>query len=138
VENGFPRLQNAGSFDAGGPAGTGIGFHREYRKTPMSVTVPTLHSASDTTANLEWWTSIPAETEVAWGETPDTPNKFTFNKNTGQVTDGFSSSSLTGLKPGTKYYFRVLSSKPLEDDVAQYMTPASPQDALLAFETTGA
>lgn len=97
-------LQNASEFRGrgaqGGPIGTVASLipaselHREG---------PVLHSVTDTTANLEWWTNYPGRgftSEVAWGETPACENSETFN------VSGFGTYSLTGLKPGTKYYFQ--------------------------------
>lgn len=138
VENGVARLQNRGLFDAGGPLGTGTGYYRPNEAVVMHATKPELHSVSDTTANIEWWTSVPAETEVAWGETPDTTERITFNREATTVTDGFNTLSLHGLKPGRKYYFRLLSSKPLDEEVAQYTGSATFNDPPLVFETATA
>lgn len=135
VENGFPRLQNAAAFGGDGALGHGAGFYRAYRQREMKASAPVLHSVSTTTADLEWWTSVPAITEVAWGETPDTPNKITFNEQAKSANDCFNTLSLTGLKPGTKYYFRLKKAKPLDQNISQYTKPTPFDDAPLSFLT---
>lgn len=118
-----------------GPHGTPAGFYRPNQPVFLRATPPEMHSVSDTTANIEWWTSVPAETEVAWGETPDTPNRFLLNEKSSSVTDGYNTLSLDGLKPATKYYFRLVSSKPSDGEVAQYTSGVLFDDEPLTFET---
>ncbi|HWL54336.1 MAG TPA: chondroitinase-B domain-containing protein [Chthoniobacteraceae bacterium] len=125
-EKAGPRLANAVLFAAGGGLGTGIGIHQERKEAALNVFGPVVHSVSDTTANLEWWTSHPATFEVAWGRTPECENIVEHEVTT------FGSLSLTGLEPGTPYYFvirsgsidRALKEGPLEA-VALHRKPIS-------------
>lgn len=76
----------------------------------ITVTGPFVYAVSDTTADIEWWTSSEAVTsELRYGTTPKC------EKRAGQPFSGgnWHSVSLTGLKPGTKYYFRIASRSPL-------------------------
>ena len=81
-------------------------------RTPRNITVmgPFIHAVSDTTADIEWWTSSTAVTsELRYGTTPKC------EKRVGQPFSGgnWHSVSLTGLKPGTKYYFKIAGRTPL-------------------------
>jgi len=107
MEGGVALLANRDKFAAGGPRGTALGLNREFKEKTVKVSVPTVHSATPTTANVEWRTSVPARCELGWGETPECANRMPFN------VDGFGSFSLTELKPGTKYFFKILSAVPL-------------------------
>ena len=96
-------LTNAQLFAAGGPFGTPLGRYREEprQKDLRLVIKPTVFSVSATTANLEWATSLPATCQLAWGETPACEHTAPFNINC------FGTYSLTGLKPGQTYFFRI-------------------------------
>lgn len=123
-------LQNAGAFAGLGPNATAIGRYRMFSKRTMRLAGPYLHSASDTTANVEWHATQPAICHLAWGETPDCTNKTT------RLVNDFGTFSLTGLKPGTKYFFRILSVEPSANLDYFDTLPLEPQDALLEFETS--
>lgn len=69
---------------------------------------PFVHSVTATTANLQWWVSVSAEYEIAWGETLLLENR---EDRDSSMSGSF---SLTGLKPGRDYYFRVSSQTPME------------------------
>ncbi|WP_254507923.1 hypothetical protein [Anatilimnocola floriformis] len=86
-----------------GALGKPIGPYRNTARTKdlRLVTKPSVHSVSATTANLEWVTSLPATCQLAWGETPACEKSLPFNVNC------FGTYSLTGLKPGQTYYFRI-------------------------------
>ncbi|MDF1756283.1 MAG: chondroitinase-B domain-containing protein [Verrucomicrobiales bacterium] len=118
-----------------GPLGTPTGFYLPNKPVVMRATSPELHSVSGTTADIEWWASVPAITEVAWGETADTPNRSLLNKGASSVIDGFNTFSLEGLKPGTKYFVRLISSRPSDGEVAQYTPGITFHDSPLIFET---
>jgi len=98
VEKGVPRLANSMRFQTTGPNSTALGIHHEYDVTTKTLGLvgPFLHSASDTTANIEWWATHPARFSLSWGETPD------MKKTVGSFTgpERFNTFSLTGLKPG--------------------------------------
>lgn len=99
-----------------GPYGAPVGWHLPqvaYADYALRVDGPVLHSTTATTANIEWWASEPATFEVRWGETPDGENGETLAPINpvhphGTHLDHFSTYSLTGLKPGTRYHFRLL------------------------------
>ena len=108
-QSGIRVLADRHPFEGRGALGKGIGFHQELAGYKLFMSEPVVHSVSATTANIEWLVSRGAECEVAWGETPQCENTLNFTINTFQ--DLFRTFSLTGLKPGTKYYFRVKSIK---------------------------
>lgn len=135
MENGVPVLKNAAAFTAGGPLGSRIGYYRPFQKRTMSISKAHLHAVTDSTANLEWFTSVPAVLTVAWGETPNTPHKVILNEGTTDVKDCFNTLSLTGLKPGTTIYYRLLEARPIKQQHAQYTLPAKPTDAVSSFVT---
>lgn len=93
----------SGHRTAGGPFGKPFGpYMDEPRLSVMRlVSPPAVHSVSSTTANLEWMVSLPATCKLAWGETAACEKSADFNVNR------FGTYSLTGLKPGQKYYFRI-------------------------------
>ena len=117
VRDGLAVLQNRGVFSAGGPHGSPLGvFTRGPRSDENRVVVPlALHSVSATTANFEWVTSLPGMCEVAWGETPACENRATV------ASTGFGTFSLTGLRPGTTYYFRLLALRPTTPIIDFYL-----------------
>lgn len=104
LENGKPATVQPQSHPAG-PQGWPVGRYRIEPPivAPRVVDGPVLHSVSDTTANIEWFTSLPAECTVAWGDTPECRQTATIE------VDHFATFSLTDLKPGTKYYFQIRS-----------------------------
>ena len=100
-----------GSLLAGrGPLATNIGpYKRDARPVPLPIAGATVHSVTATTANIEWWTPTQeATTTLEWGATPACDNKIE------NIRDGtiFHTASLCGLKPGTKYYYRLSASAP--------------------------
>ena len=104
-----PVLSDTAPFAGRGPNSTPHGIYREYDlDLPQSVRVagPFVHSVSDTTANIEWWSSSRVSFRLTWGDTPAMNN--TVDRLPGKR--GFGTCSLTGLKPGTKYYFKLVSS----------------------------
>jgi hypothetical protein len=71
-------------------------------KTPAAVENLRVHQATDTTATIQWWTPKTAVAGLLqYGETPNCP------KTIETPTGSFHTASLIGLKPGTKYHFRV-------------------------------
>ncbi|MFA7159340.1 MAG: hypothetical protein WC299_08555 [Kiritimatiellia bacterium] len=104
-EGGVKVLKNKQAFAALGPLGKPIGLYRDEQKSGALELVeqPKVHSLSATTANIEWMTSLPAECELAWGDTPGCAQTQKYDVNR------FGAFSLTGLKPGQTYYFRIKS-----------------------------
>jgi tetratricopeptide (TPR) repeat protein len=101
VSNGVASVINECKFAGRGPLGTSIGLYREWQPKSMRLVGPFVHSVSETTANLEWWTTLPVSVELCWGDTPDCTNAVAIRQNS------FYSYSLTGLEPGRKYYARL-------------------------------
>ena len=98
-------LEGKVTFD-GFPAGPNRVVRRPVKS---SVEGPFIRSVTDSVVNIEWWTSVAnATSELRWGTTPKCENKA------GQPFSGgnWHSVSITGLKPGTKYYFTVTSRTP--------------------------
>jgi len=129
TDAGVPRLKNAHAFGAGGPNGTALGIYREFEKRRLRLVGPFVHSVSDTTANLEWWTSQPATCEVAWGDSPECKETTTFDVNR------FGSFSLTGLRPNRKYYFKIKSVEPVKTADVRDTQGLSPDAASVSFTT---
>jgi hypothetical protein len=131
VEKGVPRLKNGNRFKSLGPGSTALGIHHEYAATAgaLDLVGPFLHSVSDTTANIEWWTSRPATCSLSWGETPEMTN--TVHRVRGR--ERFNTFSLTGLKPGQVYYFRILSADASRGDAS--LAVLKPENAALSFKT---
>ena len=80
--------------------------------SPIRLTGPFIRYVGDTSADIEWWTSgTDVSSELQWGTTPEC------GKTAGQNFSGgnWHSISLTGLKPGTRYYFRIQSRTPLRE-----------------------
>lgn len=128
VKEGVSVLKNPILFAAGGPFNKPLGIYRDESKHEEMRLIgkPEVHSVSATTANLEWMTSLRANCELAWGETPECVNRVNFDVN------NFGSYSLCGLKPGQVYYFRINSLRTpgnadakktiLNDNVVSFMT----------------
>lgn len=104
-QDGVPMLTNQPRFRTGGPRGTWLGYYRENYDRKLSIAGPFLHSVSDTTANIEWYTARPAEVTIAWGPTPDCEHRVTVE------TKAFGTHSLTGLEPGQTYYVRIATAE---------------------------
>lgn len=94
-----------------GPLATNIGpTECVNAEAPVTLDRVCVHSVSATTANIEWWTpTTEATTTLHWGLTPDCPNRVE------NIYDGciFHTVSLIGLRPGTRYHFRVSATKPV-------------------------
>jgi hypothetical protein len=131
VEKGVPRLTNDKPFKSIGPGSTALGIYEEYDAAPKTIALvgPFLQSSSDTTANIEWWFSQPATCLLAWGETPEMKNTVGNFRGLGR----FNTFSLTGLKPGRTYYFKIVSA----DALGAGDGPAAlkPKNATLTFKT---
>ena len=132
LEKGVPRLANGISFKSLGPRSTVLGIHHEHDVAPKALGLvgPFLHSVSDTTANVEWWTSHPATFSLSWGETPEMAN--TVRDLSGP--ERFNTFSLTGLKPGLTYYFRIAAADASRADAA--LAVLKPEGAPLSFKTS--
>jgi len=103
--DGVPVPENSALLAEGGPLGKPLGPYRDEMSLKQSrlASPPAVHSVSATTANVDWKTSAPASCALAWGDTPECKNTAIFDVN------HVGSYSLTGLKPGQTYYFRLNS-----------------------------
>ncbi|MCE9530498.1 MAG: hypothetical protein K8T89_05115 [Planctomycetes bacterium] len=130
--DGIPVLKNAAQFAARGPHGKPIGPYQDKpRERELRLAVkPAVHSVSATTANLEWMTTLPATCQLAWGETPACEKAVPYSINC------FGTYSLTGLKPGQRYYFRIKSIEPPTDMLPKVESkPIAINDEPITFTT---
>ena len=106
-QGGF-QVANRTVFGGRGPHGARLGVHSFTGKEEKALRLagPFVHSVTDTTANLEWWASGPTRHHLAWGEAPKTDKTLTIDAHRA------GSFSLTGLKPATRYSFRVALDRP--------------------------
>ncbi len=116
MRDGIPEVTDRIALAVGGALGKSLGIHQDLLSNALSMTAPTVHSVTATTANIEWQMSRGSVSGIAWGETPacETHGSYKVTNN----DDTFRSFSLTGLKPGTTYYFKLTSAKliyPLDD-----------------------
>jgi len=124
------RLANPSIFAGRGPLGKPIGPERALREKELRLVGPKVHSVSATTANMEWWTSLPASCELGWGESADCTNKVMFDVNC------FGSYSLAGLAPGRKYYFNLKALQAMRGvDVTWSTNRIVPGSAPVSFTT---
>lgn len=103
-------LQDGSLLPGRGALATNIGpYRRDAVQAPLRIEGVQVHSVTATTANLEWWTpTTEATTKLEWGETPECANVIENIYN----ASIFHTVSLTGLTPGTRYYFRVSATAP--------------------------
>ena len=141
-------LKNPGDFLALGPLGKPLGNYPTLPTRAARLVGPFVHSVTESTANLEWWTAQMARCEVSWGDSEDSmQSRWLF-------TRGYGSVSLTDLKPGTKYTFKILQVDPsvnplpfrnfyrtefAENMIGSskfiYERPVRPESAVTSFET---
>ena len=131
MDEGVPCLRNRAVFTGAGPNGTWLGAYRAYRERPIRLEGPMVHSVTDTTANLEWWSSRRSTVEVAWGDTKECGNTATVS------AECFGTFSMSGLEPGKRYCFRIVSvnerrSSAWAPPLTQGVRPDAPP---LAFDT---
>lgn len=130
ADKGVPRLKGANNFKSLGPHSTSPGLYYEYETETESLGLvgPFLHSANDTTANIEWWASHPARYSLAWGETPEMTNKVGV-----AGPERFNTHSLTNLAPGKTYYFGIRAVEATDRDPAQPLPTLKPENAFVCF-----
>lgn len=92
-----------------GPLGRAIGNWRYLRQRPLRVAGPFVHATSDSTADIEWWTSAMTDCLLTWVGPDGEENQREFQAN------GFTSFSLTSLQPDSEYTFRVAIGEPFEE-----------------------
>lgn len=110
----LPGPRNALQFHHVSPLGPQLGFYNEtvVDEAKLKFIGPFLHSASATTANIEWWASEIETFTVEWGTTPEYGHRQQLVSSPayhpGDPRESYSTFSLQGLAPATKYYARVL------------------------------
>ncbi|MEK7538747.1 MAG: fibronectin type III domain-containing protein [Patescibacteria group bacterium] len=86
-------------------------------------------SISETGASLTAHIDNPWKTTTVWFEWGETPELGSVAGMSSIWHQGFSSGYLSGLKPGTKYYYRAVATEGgerKESSVASFTTPAEP------------
>jgi len=131
-EGGVLTLANSQAFAGIGPNGTSIGPYRPFPPRQAHLVGPFVQSVTDTTANIEWWTSLATVCQVAWGGTPACEHAATCQVNS------YGTFSLTGLEPGKQYHFRVRSVDPLKAKDYAGTLALTPKDATVSFRTASA
>lgn len=131
LEKEVPIVTGVASLKSAGPGSTGLGIYHAFDVTPKTLDMvgPFLHSVSDTTANIEWWTSHPGSYSLVWGPTEAMENKVGNFSGSGR----FNTFSLTNLKPGQTYYFKIVSADARKAD--ETLAVLKPEDAPLKFAT---
>ncbi len=107
ANHGSLALKNAVGFNGRGAFGRSLGPNRLSAPEEVRADNPVVHAVGATTANVEWQTSGPMVCRIGWGTTPEC------TKVEQVEADQFGTFSLTGLTPGTTYYFRLLSLQPV-------------------------
>lgn len=98
---GAAAVANADQFAGRGPLATAIGPYRRWQPRQMDLVGPFVDSKAKTSADIEWWSSLPVEVDLCWGDTPQCANRKRIAQN------AFYSYSLVGLEAGKKYYVKV-------------------------------
>lgn len=138
VEKGVPTLSNKGAFAAAGPLLSTLGIHhdREGDVEMVRVVGPVVHSVTDTTANIEWWSSGPTgPCHVSWsrqGGAAEANGTATVEANR------FGSFSLTGLKPGGKYQLTIGFEQAVELSASETAAGKKVKEMTVSFTTAGA
>ncbi len=114
--DGETTVTNAHLFAGRGPLGTAIGPYRQWRPRQMELAGPFVDSKSATSADIEWWSSLPVEVDLCWGHTPQCVNRKRIKQN------AFYSYSLVGLEAGRQYYVKVVprTISPSADPARRY------------------
>ena len=114
--DGETTVANAHQFAGRGPLGTAIGPYRQWQPKQMELVGPFVDSKAATSADIEWWSSLPVEVDLCWGDTPQCANRKKITQN------AFYSYSLVGLEAGKKYYVKVVprTISPSADPARRY------------------
>lgn len=132
IQGRHDRHSRAGGMAVGlataGPNGKAVGPYRVPEESVLRVAGPFVHATTDTTADLEWWTSSMTECELSWTGPDGEVRTQVFQAN------GFTTFSLTGLQPDTAYEFRVAIGDAFESVNGQRQGDA----VAVAFRTAAA
>lgn len=99
---GATLVANEFQFSGRGPLSTAIGPYREWQPKDIDLVGPFARSNSKTGADIEWWSTLPVQVDLRWGNTPQCANRKRISQN------AFYSYSLLGLQPGRKCYVEVV------------------------------
>jgi hypothetical protein len=103
----YSRFGAGADAPAAGPFGKDAGPYRVPDEGALFVTPPVVHAVTDTTADLEWWTSQQTDCALACRAVADGPGARWKKERWSFGAYGFSTYSLRGLKPDAEYEFRV-------------------------------
>ncbi len=99
-------VANPLAFAGVGPLGRPIGVARITESIPMHVSEPVVHAVSDSTVDIEWWMSAPAECLVRWGKVGGEMVEDVV------IADGYATFSLDTLAAGEDYVFELVRVSP--------------------------
>ncbi len=111
-----------------GPFGKGAGPYRPPDKPALHVTAPVIHAVTDTTADIEWRTSLAADCVLSWRVKDAAEDVKWTQEHWPLRTYGFTSYSVRGLMPDTDYEFRMKFEEPArlaegEGEVKELLLP---------------
>jgi len=117
--DGATIVANDFQFGGRGPLSTAIGPYRAWKPIQLELMGPFVESKSGTSADIQWWSTLPVQVDLRWGDTPECVNRRPLSQN------AFYSYSLLGLEPGKKYYVRVTprSISPSADPARRFRLP---------------
>lgn len=104
-------ISNSVPFLAAGPLGTTIGNYFPWQEEQIHIAGPFLHSVTDSTVNLEWWTSLPARVELQW----DSGDGWQ-SVHLSQLS--YFSYSLHGLEPNSPVRYRLRVVEPYRNEAS--------------------
>jgi len=108
-EKGIFTLRNDHLFNGFSSLAMPLGpYRRVHVAKGLKIVDPKVFAVSATTADIEWRTTGESTTELMWGDTPACTNK----KELLYWPGTFHTMSLTGLRPGNKYYFKAVGTMP--------------------------
>lgn len=124
------RLVNRNDVAARGPFARAVGpWHAtDGAESPLRLAGPFVHSVTDTTVNLEWWTSGPTSIRLAWA--PAEPDREEQRE-----THRYGSFSLTGLTPDTEYRVTLTLDKPFARMTPEQVESVTPETVAFTFRT---
>lgn len=129
--DGLLVVANAAAYRVAGPFARPSGhlYYAVEEVETLTVIGPEIHSITDTTVNIEWWTSGPAEVSIEWGE--KSGEEFSASRFSNRA-GGF---SLRGLQPETRYYFRLNLDKPFMAIDSDNEVESTQRSVTIAFTT---
>ncbi len=105
---GVAFVVNTEAFAGRGAKGTAIGKYNPFViDQELQFVGPNLHSATDTTANINWWSSAPTEIHLQWSGPDGSGESLVLDSHR------FGTFSLTGLKPNSKYTVTISGNRPM-------------------------